>query len=525
MSLLIFLIAFIQFFLCQEKINTEGLLKSIASGLFEAASMMCVVLVIPKVLEKLCRVTLSILYQVDLAIALISYYIYGSVRVSDICVLVLGTNRKEAMEFFHDYLSQFHITQLLLVLILTLLVLNIFVFLCERYLFSRMSFKWISLLYICVLFAALFSPSIYVNCLPLQVKAVLNTRVDLTLYQKNSDLILPNESKQPDNVLLIVGESHNKYFSSLYGYEKCTNPLLEKRMNKGELVVFYDVVSPATTTIPSFKYMMSTFNNESTLPWYEEQTLSQIVSNSGYSTYWLSNQSKLGFWNNLMAKYASLFDVAYFTEDFFTDNRKANFDESLLYLLNRQISNDTIEKRFVLFHLMGSHPDFKKRYPKKYDIFKSVDYMGNATTAGIKSNYDNSLLYNDFVLNEIFTHYQNKDVVAIYLSDHGLDVFQSDTTYAGHAKNNKLSVENAIKIPFIIYMSPVFQKKHSDLAQRIRGSVYNSFMTDDIIYMIMDLMGVSFASDTTLVEKKSLLSKKYRPKRRTINGFEFGLNQ
>ena len=53
---------------------------------------------------------------------------------------------------------------------------------------------------------------------------------------------------------------------------------------QGNLFLFSNVISAATTTIPSFKYMMSTFSHDSQEAWYKHQTLPQIAKDSGYKT-------------------------------------------------------------------------------------------------------------------------------------------------------------------------------------------------------------------------------------------------
>jgi len=44
------------------------------------------------------------------------------------------------------------------------------------------------------------------------------------------------------NVILIIGESYNKYHASIYGYALPTTPHLEKEQNMGNLCVFTDAV-------------------------------------------------------------------------------------------------------------------------------------------------------------------------------------------------------------------------------------------------------------------------------------------
>ena len=67
---------------------------------------------------------------------------------------------------------------------------------------------------------------IYANSVPLQIKSVLNTRINLSEYIKDANLERKRVGR-PDNIVLIIGESHNKNHSSLYGYTK--EPVILKR--------------------------------------------------------------------------------------------------------------------------------------------------------------------------------------------------------------------------------------------------------------------------------------------------------
>ena len=49
-----------------------------------------------------------------------------------------------------------------------------------------------------------------------------------------------NSDQHAPLIVLVIGESFNKYHSSLYGYELKTNPLLEKRIFNLIMVRIYD---------------------------------------------------------------------------------------------------------------------------------------------------------------------------------------------------------------------------------------------------------------------------------------------
>lgn len=99
---------------------------------------------------------------------------------------------------------------------------------------------------------------------------------------------------------------------------------------------------------------MSTYNYQSKMQWYKEQTLAQIIKESGYTSYWFSNQGKYGFWNNVIVKYAKLFDESFFCDELYTENNEIKYDEEVLTLREKFEIKDRIPK-FIVYHLMGSH--------------------------------------------------------------------------------------------------------------------------------------------------------------------------
>ena len=122
------------------------------------------------------------------------------------------------------------------------------------------------------------------------------------------------------------------------------------------------------------------------------------------------------------------------------------------------------------------------------------------------SEYDNSVMYNDWIVGEIIKMYEDKESVIIYLSDHSLDIYDSSDDYAGHARPTDLkSVEAGQNIPFIVYFSPSYEAKYPNIVTRIKTSTERPYCTDDVMFSILDLMNVSKVGDVE-VAKYSILN-------------------
>ncbi|MBQ2526042.1 MAG: sulfatase-like hydrolase/transferase, partial [Bacteroidales bacterium] len=122
-------------------------------------------------------------------------------------------------------------------------------------------------------------------------------------------------------------------------------------------------------------------------------------------------------------------------------------------------------------------------------------------------SYDNAVLYGDYVVKTIFDQFKDKEAIVFFFPDHSIDVYESDPTYIGHARNtNTISFEVSSNIPFIVYPTESFKNHFPDMVEKLENAVDKKFNTEDIIYTFMDLANVKFA-DNDDVKKYSLLSK------------------
>lgn len=325
--------------------------------------------------------------------------------------------------------------------------------------------------------------------------------VDLRNYLNNPSLVF-NYDSLPDNVVIIIGESHSPRHSSLYGYSLATNPKLERRKEEN-FKIFHNVKSPATHTSEAFKYILNTrlIGSNDSLPWYKSTHLIEILNKAGYTTYWFSNQARQGLYNNLSSAAADLCDSVVFL-------RKSSEDKIYdAQLTEINLPDKKSAKNAVFYHIMGQHVLFYKRYPQNFNIFvadnypKSIEIEKRETLA----SYDNATLYNDFVTDEIIKKYEDSDAVVFYFSDHGLDIFESQEDYCGHAINSPESISIGTDIPFYIFISDQFKEKHPSLADRFLKAKSNGFSTDKFIFTVMDLCRISFC-DNDYVNQYSLLN-------------------
>ena len=451
-------------------------------------------LFLPRIPRRIYSAVLLGLASVDFIINMFCSIVLGKVFNDEIVVIIGATNMNEIREFLMFYIS----SQLMLLFVACFCGL-----LLLYYLLKKISFK--SNIYASIVYFVLFGVGAVLGL----VREDIRTRIFfgkleyLEAYEETPNLgeyvsdpeITFDEKNLPENIVVIIGESLAKSHSSLYGYEKNTNPRLAG-ISDSLLHVYSEVKSPACNTIACFKSLMSTYRQEDgeRVKWYECPTLIEVMKRSGYRTHWLSNQSKFGLWDNIVGRYSDLCDTQYFVGNKFRGLERTDYDEELIGPLMKLVDGEDTKRNFYVCHLMGSHSQFDSRYPSRFSHFRKEEYEHLSSLSlqnrEIVSCYDNSVLYNDSVVFELINVFKDKETLLLYFSDHGLDVFKSSNDYCGHGTGNQNSWEIARQIPFIVYTSQMYRERFPVQTKKIKDSRNIECNSGDLIFSLMNLCGI-----------------------------------
>lgn len=439
--------------------------------------------IVAKIIKPIILVFLALISLLNLY----CFINYNSLLSFDYIQIIMATNLNEIIEFFATYLSWEEL------FLFTLVIAIIFFIAFKLPKLQRIKIGWtwmVAFFFLLMSIGAIYHNSGIIKeefkdkeLWDFRFDEVVDLRCHLT-HPKIEEC----DSIHPKNIVIILGESFSSNHSSLYGYEKCTNPLLAKQEELGNLLVFKNVTSPCTSTIASFRYLLNTYsiNCKDEKPWYDYTNIIETMKVAGYHTAWISNQAEKGMCDNIPGNYAKICDETFFLENEKGDDR---FDGRLLsYRLSKHH-----EYNCIFYHLMGQHGSFKERYPKEYEVFNEKDYSAYPPhQRDILASYDNATLYNDYVVNSIMELYKDQDAIVFYFPDHALDIFDTDPDYFGHARKTNASQTQGKKIPFVIYVSPFFKKLHFNKIDMMRKTVVNSYCTDTFIYAVMDATGFRF---------------------------------
>ena len=324
----------------------------------------------------------------------------------------------------------------------------------------------------------------------------------------NAELIFTEKTQ---TFVLILGESCNRKHMSLYGATQKTNPKLE---NRKDIFVYNDVVSPYSNTIRAVLSILTNSNLENQIPANKSIDIIDIFHSAGFKTYWISNQTPVGIWDNHVTIFAKKSDVSKFvnitSNTSFEATNNVSFDSKLFKPFSKTL-DEKIDKKFIVLHLMGSHSTYAKRYPSEYEKFKNTNSKKERTIA----EFDNSVLYNDFIvdslLNLIDSKTKNQIVSVIYLSDHGENVYDENDN-VGHDYSKNLPKAN-VEIPFIVWLSPEYKKSYSTKIESLKSNTNKPFVSDDLFHSILDLTGIK---SSYFEENRSIFNTNFNDKRKRI---------
>lgn len=433
---------------------------------------------------------------------------FDSLITPSVILVSIETNMQEIAEFVNSAYFDFYTCLILFLILIIAVAVFFFIHKFDSFRFPaflrrtklNVALATIgALVYILLSYYAVYMRNIIsypsltgIERLYYSLKITLHDRVDykrmMELVKKNTPQVKTVAQGVP-NIVLILGESLSKIHMGCYGYVLPTTPYLDDRIRKSEIFRFDSVKTNNTVTVEALKAIMSFYNRSSIKNWYEYYMLPTVMKAAGYNTFWLSNQESFGVANfNISAAIATSAEHVIYTHQRHTSEDKVGyFDEELLPIIDSCIRSD--ERNFYVCHLMGSHWRYANRYPADFDKFKPENIVKELKNSQkeIVAEYDNSVLYNDYIVNEIIKRFENTESIIFYFPDHGEEVFDSQNMN-GHRLDNP--TDNMTEIPFLIWTSEALKKNYPLLITRIEAAVSNCFYTENIIHTILDIGGI-----------------------------------
>jgi heptose-I-phosphate ethanolaminephosphotransferase len=407
-----------------------------------------------------------------------NFFTSGSFMGADAFAALAQTNPDEAREYLQQFLSWQGVMALA-----CLLFLLIFMVCLSESLHLRLdSRKLLALLLISLLANGYV---VYKTRINLVTNIAIRGMQNLSKYtsfkksqaerKKNIRLAQKGNMGSDGIYVLVIGESENRDNMSAYGYARKTTPWLEKMREQDNFLLFKQAYSCHTHTVPVLSYALTAKNQYNKLELKHAPSIVEVAEAAGYEVAWLSNQVPYSAWDTpttVIAKEAQ--QQSWINHNIGETTATNYYDEKLWESLRRV---KPAAKMLIVLHLMGNHGSYRERYPRAFSKFgekKSLDL------------YDNSILYNDYVLQGIYEeasklpHFKGM----IYLSDH------ADAVVAGLGHDSSRFVPSMSHIPLYMVFSQEYIEENSEKFTVLKQAREKVFTNDLLFNTVLSVMNI-----------------------------------
>lgn len=317
------------------------------------------------------------------------------------------------------------------------------------------------------------------------------------LLQQNAALpplqnLKDSSGDAPRTLVLVLGESTTREHMHLYGYDRDTTPNLDALAahDKG-LTVFRNVVSPRPYTIEVMQQILTFGDQQHPDRFLTDPSLINLMKQAGYKTFWITNQQTMTKRNTMLTTFSQQTDVPVYLNNQRNQNA-SQYDSVVLEPFDKAL-RDPADKKLIIVHLLGTHMDYRYRYPAQFDHFKDATGAPAALApeqVRTYNFYDNAVRYNDFVVSDLIKRYSasTPNGFLLYLSDHGEDVYSSGN-HNRLGRNEANPTRPMYTIPFLLWTSPSWQATHP---RDLQAMVNRPYSSAHLIHTLSDLAGLSY---------------------------------
>ena len=438
-------------------------------------------------------------------------FLFYNVPINDsIVILAKNTNFHESYELLKGFIFPF---------LLILLVVGLTYYFLLKRVPKKIPAKPAVLISVCSLLVVLTFPlysgsitdygqkirarfyTVYPTSLVYALGVVYNQSQLLEISQKDREAFRHDAKQEPPITakqvyVLVIGESARYDHFGINGYYRNTTPRLSQRNN---LLSFSNVTSGAYITEFAVPLIITGVGADHFNQHYKQTSIVGAFKEAGFKTYWITNQIDNGHINVHVVE-ADQKDLL-LTD--FKATKNTHTDRDLLAAFDN-VLKEPGDKKFIVFHHLGSHYDYAARYPESYDHFKPSNktVFSQANDAKMKNvivnSYDNSILYTDNTLDSIITLTKAQNALAsvYYISDHGENLFDDHQNLSQHAyaKPSKYIAH----VPFFIWYSDALKATQPEQIKNLEANIHKKASSQNVFYTYLNMTGINFkGNDTT----------------------------
>jgi heptose-I-phosphate ethanolaminephosphotransferase len=438
-----------------------------------------------------------IIYAIPL-FPLMYYLNYGVPISTDVIYAILQSNTSESFDYAIAYID---IKWLLLILTIMILF-TLLMFKQGRIVTKKVS----RTLLFCVILTLILTQ--YIEGIEMRIPTFFfdsyqQYQIELRKFKevqqkrkRGETQFLASKKQEGETYVVVIGESLNKHHMGIYDYFRETTPKLAKYSDE-ELYVFQNAYSIHTHTMRVLSLALTEANQINKKAYYNSSSIIDVLNKANLETHWVTNQAIQGPLDNLVSVIAHEADYivplnhsigGHYIHTIQQDGEVIEYVKSVL------IQKST-KNRVIFVHLMGSHSRYAERYPTDDSCRIFKDYAGKAKLGNLKTgeqivknmnHYDNSVLYNDYVVSTLLGELtKSKGVTAfLYFSDHSEDVFNN----FGHNSGN--FTYTMTEIPLLISLSDGYKQRYPVTDSILKGNRSTLYSNDFIYNTLLGLIHI-----------------------------------
>lgn len=425
----------------------------------------------------------------------------------EILYAVLQSNQDEALEYVRDFYALRYVFMGLVVL----MAMGVTFFLQKTR--KVVPFERLLLIFLLLAFSSLAITQRDALRVPMLVfKAYEDYHHELNAFSKalaqrqtQAFDFVSTKKARGETYIVVLGESLSKKHMSLYGYPRDTTPRLSELFRKGDLLRFDNAYSNHTHTTLVMQLSLTEASQYNDKNYVESVSLLEVLNKAGVETHWLTNQVIYGPFDTITSVIASSADnLVSLNRTIGRTTAAQVYDEALIAEVEKVLATPGDNNRVIFVHLIGNHSIYSSRYPQPgYSRFEGpVDQglLGEKAAASEKLNsYDNSVLYNDFVVSAILEALKKQGGTTgfIYTADHGEDVI-GDVGHLSTQFNFDMT-----KIPLLAWFSEGYQAAYPDKYATLKANQSTLFSNDMLHDTVLGVTGVASSRYTAAYDFSS----------------------
>lgn len=272
-------------------------------------------------------------------------------------------------------------------------------------------------------------------------------------------------------VVFVIGETTRWDHMGLFGYERDTTPLLSQEPN----LIALRGTSCDTATKLSLRCMFVRENgteddDQRTL---KERNVFAVMRKLGFTSELFGMQSEAWFYSSLDA---NSYEIREIVAAEYAHTKLPIDDMLLVDQMEKSINKYRQGKHLVVLHTKGSHHLYSQRYTREFARFtpECMDVDDSCTKQQLINSFDNSVLYIDHMLKNVFDKLRDKNALVFYVPDHGESI---DENHHFHATPKEMAPPEQFRVPFIVWASDKFvaQPQHQQLFSNLQKREANGF--------------------------------------------------